>query len=160
MLFGFVMIFNTLNFILAKILDDLSIVDITWGIMFIVPNATLLLHRYSCEMEITLQMKIVMVMVIVWGVRLAVHIGARHKGEDYRYKIIKARWNHCSAFGRFMAGYLYIFGMQGLFSMVNNASAIYVMRFSTQSTLSAWDIAGITVWVIGASMEVLADAQL
>ena len=110
-LYGFVMVFNTLNFALAKYLNDLSIVDITWGIMFTIPNAILIMHKVQCGIEITLQMKIVMVMVTVWGVRLVVHIGARHKGEDYRYKMIKARWNKCSAFGKFMAGYLYIFAM-------------------------------------------------
>ena len=97
-------------------------------------------------------------MVTIWGVRLAVHIGKRHKGEDYRYKIIKGRWKHRPAWAQFIISYLYIFGMQGLFSMVNNASAIYVMRYSAQGPLSPWDLAGIAVWLIGFGMEVIADA--
>jgi steroid 5-alpha reductase family enzyme len=51
--------------------------------------------------------------------------------------------------------------MQGLFSMVNNASAIYIMRYSEAGkTLSNVDMAGIAVWLIGFSMEVIADAEL
>lgn len=98
-LFGLVMIFNTFNFVIAKIKDDLSIVDITWGLMFIIPNAALMFHRYKCQQEISIQMKVTMAMVTIWAVRLAVHIGARHKGEDYRYKIIKKRWAKCSPVG-------------------------------------------------------------
>ena len=41
-LFGSVMSFNTVNFGIAKYLDDFSIVDIAWGPMFIIPNAILL----------------------------------------------------------------------------------------------------------------------
>jgi hypothetical protein len=44
-LFGLVMAFNTFNFVIAKLKDDLSIVDITWGLMFIIPNAALMFHR-------------------------------------------------------------------------------------------------------------------
>ena len=157
-LFGLVMAFNTFNFIIAKLKDDLSIVDITWGLMFIIPNGALMFHRAKCDQEITIQMKVTMAMVTVWAVRLAVHIGVRHKGEDYRYKIIKRRWEHCSPIGQFITSYLYIFGMQGLFSMVNNASAIYVMRYSEGKTLSTIDIAGISVWFIGFAMEVISDA--
>ena len=106
-------------------------------------------------------MKATMIMVSIWAVRLAVHIGARHKGEDYRYKIIKKRWAKCSPVGQFITSYLYIFGMQGLFSMVNNASAIYVMRYSQGgNTLSYVDLAGIMVWLIGFALEVVADAEL
>lgn len=71
-------------------------------------------------------------LVIVWSVRLSLHIGIRHKGEDWRYKIIKNRWAHRGYFGRTVSAYLYVFVMQGLFSLINNASAIYVMRYMTK----------------------------
>ena len=42
-LYGAVMVFNTFNFVIAYFcLNDCSIVDITWGLMFIIPNALLL----------------------------------------------------------------------------------------------------------------------
>ena len=51
--------------------------------------------------------------------------------------------------------------MQGLFSMVNNASAIYVMRNSQGgNTLSYVELAGMSVWLVGFAMEVIADAEL
>lgn len=125
------MLFNTFVFLYSQIIDDLSIVDITWGLMFIIPNSVLVYHRvYVREEEFTTLMKLTLAMVALWGVRLSLHIGLRHKGEDYRYKFIKKRWAHRSAPARFIWAFLYIFGMQGLFSMVVNASALHVMRYS------------------------------
>ena len=87
-LFGGVITFNTLNYGLALILDDLSIVDITWGLMFLIPNGMLM---YARKDEISEVMLVVMAMITLWSLRLSIHIGRRHKGEDYRYKIIKRR---------------------------------------------------------------------
>ena len=103
-------------------------------------------------------MIVTMCLVSLWAVRLSIHIGARHKGEDYRYKMIKGRWVRCSKGGRIIAAYLYIFGMQGLFSMINNGAAIYVMRHTVKGqVLGTWEWVGVSVWFVGFLMEVVAD---
>jgi steroid 5-alpha reductase family enzyme len=103
-------------------------------------------------------MKLTLSLVIIWALRLSIHIGLRHKGEDYRYKIIKKRWSGCSKGGRLLAAYLYIFGMQGLFSMINNGAAIFVMRHSVaDQELGLWEYIGASVWFIGFLMEVVSD---
>ena len=57
--------------------------------------------------------------------------------------------------------YLEVFCLQGLFSMVVNASAIHVIRTADASDkIGAWEIAGAVVWVIGFVFEVVADYQL
>jgi len=64
---------------------------------------------------------------------LAIHIGRRHAGEDWRYKqIIRKRWANKGALGQAISAYLYVFIMQGTFSMVVNGSAIYIMKNSTK----------------------------
>jgi len=98
-------------------------------------------------------------------VRLAIHIGRRHKGEDWRYKqLIRKRWEKCGPVGSAISAYIYVFGMQGLFSMVGNATCIHIMRNSTIAQnggkLSVTDYLGISVWVIGVLIETLADMQL
>ena len=46
MLFSAVMIFNTLNFLICYFcINDLSIVDITWGLMHLIPVYILLFDR-------------------------------------------------------------------------------------------------------------------
>jgi len=48
MLLASVMVFNTLNFLICYFcINDLSIVDITWGLMFTIPNFILLFDRIS-----------------------------------------------------------------------------------------------------------------
>lgn len=89
LVFGVLMSFNTFVFLIARFIDDLSIVDISWGIMFIIQNAVVLAYRWDQPSDV---IYLVMGLVILWGLRLAIHIGKRHKGEDYRYKIIKRRW--------------------------------------------------------------------
>ena len=129
-LFGAVMAFNSCVYLLAVLLDDLSIVDITWGIMHIIPNALVTYHRIVTQgQEASPLMQLNLALVAIWGIRLSLHIGSRHKGEDYRYKMIKGRWAHRPAPVRALCSYLYIFGMQGLFSMVTNAAALHVTQY-------------------------------
>lgn len=160
--FGCVMAFNTLVYLLALCKDDLSIVDISWGIMFIIPNAAIAYHRVAVlEQEVNDVMILTIVLIAVWGVRLSWHIGSRHKGEDYRYKIIKARWKDCILPIRLLCSYLYIFALQGLFAMVVNASALHITANSKEkSVLGVWEITGASVWLVGFLYEVISDSQL
>jgi len=90
----------------------LSIVDITWGVMHIIPNAVVAYHRIvNGGQEPSPLMLLNLALVAFWGVRLSIHIGMRHKGEDYRYIMIKKRWAHRPAPVRALCSYLYIFGM-------------------------------------------------
>jgi steroid 5-alpha reductase family enzyme len=158
-LFGGVMAFNTINFVIAKLKKDMSIVDITWGLMFTIPNGILLWNRWNSK---TVPMLLVMGLVTVWALRLSIHIGMRHKGEDWRYKyILNPKWEGLHWAIAIPYSYLFIFGMQGLFSMINNASAIYVMRYSPyEAKIGAFEIAGAIVWFIGQAMEIIGDKQL
>ena len=81
--------FNTILACYAFYKDDLSIVDIFWSIMFLIPNLILLIARID---YFNLDMAIVIVLVTIWSLRLSIHIGVRHKGEDYRYVKIKSNW--------------------------------------------------------------------
>jgi steroid 5-alpha reductase family enzyme len=98
-------------------------------------------------------------------VRLAIHIGRRHKGEDWRYvELIRTRWAKCGPVGSAIAAYLYVFALQGLFSMVGNGTCIHIMRNSTvaqnEGKLGITHYIGIAVWVIGVLIETIGDIQL
>jgi len=150
--------FNTLVYLLALKLDDLSIVDITWGLMFIIPNGMI---AYARRDELSDVAKVVLGMVLIWSLRLSIHIGRRHKGEDYRYKIIKRRWEHRGYIGRLFWAWAFVFVMQGTFSFINNMSAIIIMRTSPkEQQFGTWEIAGATMWVVGMLFEVVGDYQL
>ena len=51
----------------------------------------------------------------------------------------------------------YIFGMQGLFSLIANAAAMYVTIFSESNELIWLDYLGIVVWLFGFIFEWTGD---
>jgi len=104
-------------------------------------------------------------MVTIWAVRLAVHIGRRHKGEDWRYvELIRTRWAGCGPVGSAFAAFFYVFALQGLFSMFGNGTCIHIMRNSTLAQdggkLGIQHYIGVAVWVIGLIIETVGDVQL
>jgi len=50
-------------------------------------------------------------LVGLWGLRLAWHIGRRHKEEDYRYKAMRDRWMVKSERTYYIYAFTYIFMM-------------------------------------------------
>lgn len=105
-------------------------------------------------------------LVSIWGLRLAIHIGRRHSGEDWRYKtIIRPRWKDKGAVGQAISAYLYVFMMQGTFSMFVNASAMFIMRDSIKEStgadhLTPVQILGTFVAFTGLLVEIAADMTL
>jgi steroid 5-alpha reductase family enzyme len=82
---------NTMIFIIAQFVKDNSIVDIGWGMLFIVPNLLVLMKQSE---SLSPKQLLLMGLILVWGVRLALHIGLRHTGvEDFRYQDMRRRWS-------------------------------------------------------------------
>lgn len=75
-----------LLFLLAVILKKNDIVDISWGLGFILITGLFLI----LVPEYSLRRLLVSAFVIIWGFRLAIYIFIRNKGkkEDFRY----AQW--------------------------------------------------------------------
>ncbi|MBS1542918.1 MAG: DUF1295 domain-containing protein, partial [Bacteroidetes bacterium] len=64
-------------------LRNVSIVDMFWGLGFVVAC----FYYYNLAEPYHWRGLLVLVLTVVWGIRLSVHIGIRNsgKGEDYRY---------------------------------------------------------------------------
>jgi steroid 5-alpha reductase family enzyme len=62
-------------------------VDIGWSWLFIVPNILAALKANGTNIETWgMRPKIMVALIVLWGVRLSWHIGKRHSGvEDFRY---------------------------------------------------------------------------
>ena len=74
--------FNFLFYFLAQFKKDNGIIDILWGPIFMVPNLISLCISGTWNERTIL----VFVLVSIWALRLAWHIGSRHSGkEDFRY---------------------------------------------------------------------------
>ena len=79
-----VLFFMTLVFFIAQIAEDNSLVDIAWGLGFVI----VALYTLGDSGAFLPRQILVTLLVFIWGMRLAVHILGRKmgKGEDFRYK--------------------------------------------------------------------------
>ena len=107
---AFIFLYMTGVFCLALKKKDNSIVDIAWGFGFIVVDVL----TFFLKEGWTIRQFIVSALILIWGMRLALHIAIRKrgKGEDFRY----AKWRQ--DWGRWfvLRSYFQIFMLQGLFS--------------------------------------------
>jgi len=148
-----VFIYMTAVFVAALLARDNSIVDIAWGLGFIlVAWLTLLIGNGSGPRRF-----FVTTLVTIWGFRLAVHIFVRKRGrgEDFRY----AKWRR--DWGRWFMprSYFQVFMLQGIFLLIISYNAMLV-NASASPRLRALDLAGAAVWAAGFFFEAVGDAQL
>lgn len=146
-------------FVVATIIKNNSIVDIGWGLGFVL-TAWILMIIYGFSIE----KLIVNVLVSFWGLRLFYYILRRNvfKAEDFRYKAWREAW------GKWVIprAFFQVFLLQGLFMYVVGISVFYVNLFGFEqglqlSTLGYVSlIAGLVLWVIGYVFEVVGDRQL
>ena len=65
---------------------DNSFIDVMWSLTFIFPIIGLIIKRFLDDgPSPDVRSWIVLSLVSIWALRLAIHIGVRHSGEDFRY---------------------------------------------------------------------------
>lgn len=148
-----VLIYFTIIFIVAQIKKDNSIIDIAWGLGFVlVALATLFLNQNFGDRQITIS-----ILILIWGIRLALHIFIRNlgRGEDYRYQEMRARMKE----NYFIKTYFNVFMVQAFFMVVISIPIIFI-NSSSASSLSLIDIIFILIWLFGFIFESVGDLQL
>ena len=109
---------------------DNSWIDVMWSISFCIPNAVILALRSINGDRINARMILASVCVLLWALRLSLYIWARHKSEDYRYKQMREGWEAVSNAYYYFASYTFVFFLQGILSIVNNSSLLFINIFS------------------------------
>lgn len=132
----------------------MSYVDIAWPCSFVVALSV----AWVYAPHVTVRALVITVLVLVWAGRLGYHLITRlmrHSGEDARYIALYGSWNNMGSFHVLID----IFLLQGVIAtiialpMVNGVSA----------SIASWGmelIAGLCLWIIGFSIELIADRQL
>ena len=149
-----VTIYFSIFFIIGQVLRNNSIVDIGWGLGFVV-LALLLTIRDEFQNPKGL---VVLALIILWGGRLTIYLYNRNKGkpEDYRYINLRKRWG--MKWARLKA-FLNVYALQGVMLYLISLPIIHI--FNQESTeLQILDYAGILIWIIGYFFEVVGDHQL
>jgi steroid 5-alpha reductase family enzyme len=130
---------------------DVSIVDIFWGmgVAGVVDIAALLGQAGGSRTSA------VLFLVNLWGLRLAAHIWARHKGEDHRYAVMRTK------FGRkwWWMSLFQVFLLQAILIWFVPAPLVAAVLYS-HMPMGWLDYAGIAVAAAAFLFESLADFQL
>jgi steroid 5-alpha reductase family enzyme len=148
-----IFVYMTFLYLLSMILKRADIVDIGWGLGFILISLTMLL----ISPEITNHLLIIFGLVFIWGIRLAIHIFLRNrdKKEDYRYQNFKEKWGK----NYWWKSYINIFLLQGFLMILISIPIIYRFSFPREF-LNILDYVGIAIWIFGFLFESIADLQL
>ncbi len=85
-----ILMLMTILWIISIVLKNVSIVDLFWGLGFVIITAFFFIKSGGNESR-----KIVlMTLVTIWGVRLSVYLAWRNagKGEDFRYRQFRRKY--------------------------------------------------------------------
>jgi len=145
--------YMVLFYLVARILKNNSIIDIGWGSGFIV-IATILLIATK---DIYPRTVILVFMILLWGLRLTIHIYNRNKGkpEDFRYASWRQSWGNKEPWIAFYK----IFMFQGLIMFI--ISFPLILTFTTNNeSIRLTGFIGIALFIAGFLIETVGDYQL
>jgi steroid 5-alpha reductase family enzyme len=144
--------FMSILFVLALLIKDNSIVDIGWGLGFIL----IFLSNYLLFSDYNPRQTLVTSLIFIWGIRLANYIYSRNKGkkEDFRY----AKWRQDWGKNWIIRSYLQVFMLQG-FLMLTIAYPVFVLHYDKGKPFSLLDLLGLFIWLIGFYFESIGDLQ-
>lgn len=141
-------------FLLALRLHDNSIVDIAYGLGFLLVGWSGFVLFASSEPRQLL----LLTLVSLWGLRLAGHIALRKRteeGEDARYRQWRESWGKTFVWRSFLQIYL----LQGTVIYLVALPVLLVIR-EAGGPLGWLDLLGALVWLLGFVFEALGDWQL
>lgn len=147
-------LFSILAYGICRWRNRTDLVDVLWGINFIVIVTTALVYsgRYGAAGILATSL------VTVWGLRLSLHILRRHRKstEDKRYIELKKSWPR-TKFPKLQL-YRRVFYAQAILAAIVSLPAWIAATGAGEITDLA--LAGLVVWAVGFFFEAVADHQL
>ena len=152
--FAAVISFLTILWLISLIVKDASIIDIFWGPSFIVLGSSLIIFMDKLYSERALM---ILFLVILWGMRLAIHLGIRNigHGEDFRY----VEWRKEGGSNYWWFSFFRVFTLQGALATLVGVSIYF--GYLNDNPLSYIEVFfGSTLFFIGIAWESISDIQL
>ena len=149
------MIMMTSLWVVSLIIKNVSIVDLYWGLGFVVADGFYFLRTDGYE----LRKIILMSMVATWGIRLSVYLAWRNlgKGEDFRYRQFRKTYGE----NRYWwISFFQTFLLQGILMWLISAPLLGAQYYGPDHTLGILDYSAILIWIIGFCFEAGGDLQL
>ena len=149
---GAVVVLMALTFAVALRAGKHAVIDVTWGLGFVVVTLTAYLLHTGDDTRAAVMLGI----VALWGLRLAIHIGNRSRGhgEDPRYEALMKR----------APGNPHLYAVQRVY--LPQAVIMWFVSLPAQVAMFSdegpgpllW--IGVVVWAVGLTFETVGDWQL
>ncbi len=156
-LYGFigVMTMMTLLWLISIKIKNVSIVDIFWGIGFIVAYGI----YFYLDAEWQTRDYLVLILVTIWGLRLSIYLFIRNrgKGEDFRYREFRKRYGEDRYW---WFSFFQVFLLQGVLVAIISLPLLGISSHTQSSNLNFFDYLATLVWIIGFVFETVGDLQL
>ncbi len=142
----------TALWLLSLAIKDASIVDIFWGLGFVI----LVWAYFIYTANTSTRHWLIAMLVTVWGLRLSIHLAKRNigTGEDYRYQ----KWRDEEGQRWWWLSFFRVFLLQGTIMWIVSISLLGAQI--TISQLKVLDFLAIFIWLIGFIFEAVGDWQL
>jgi steroid 5-alpha reductase family enzyme len=131
---------------------DVSIVDIYWGPGFVLAAAAWSWHAT----EMTRPRWLYLGLLTLWGLRLALHIGWRHKGEDKRYGVLRAKSGSSFAYRSLLT----VFWLQAVLVALIGLPLLWILLGERPAHLVGTDYLALALFALGFVFEAVGDWQL
>ncbi|MFM7263693.1 MAG: DUF1295 domain-containing protein [Acidimicrobiales bacterium] len=141
------------TWVISVMIKNASIVDIVWGLGFVVVAWTV---RLTVDGD-TARQNLLTLLVSLWGLRLALYLGRRNigHGEDFRYVLMRRKHG-----ARFPLVSLYtVFAFQGALMWVVSLP-VQLGQADDGVSVGPLAVIGVFLWVVGFLFETVGDAQL
>lgn len=148
-----ILILVTLLWLWSVPIKNVSIVDIFWGLGFVIVNTIYFLNSDTPS----IRQYIVLILVTIWGFRLSGYLAWRNigKGEDYRYQEFRQKFGP-ERYWWF--SYFQTFLLQGSLILIISLPLLAV-NLSIEK-LNILDYIAVVIWCIGFMFEAGGDYQL
>ncbi|NDJ84530.1 MAG: DUF1295 domain-containing protein [Chloroflexi bacterium] len=145
----------TALWLLSLAIKDSSIVDIFWGLGFVI---LAFVYNIFSEDGYALRKTLLTALVTIWGVRLAIYIAWRNlgKGEDYRYR----NWREQAGESWWWKSYLRVFILQGIIMLIVSVPLLAAQHSGSPDSLTILDGLAVLIWAIGFAFEAGGDLQM
>lgn len=149
----------TLLWLLSLKLKDASIIDIFWGFGYVnVAVVCVLVSLIYFDTTLSYSQWLLASLVIIWGMRLTIHLGVRNigKGEDYRYVLMRKKRGD----SWWLLSYPFVFLFQMSLMLIISLPVVWVLASTEGRSIGPLEIIACLLWAVGFVFESVGDYQL
>jgi steroid 5-alpha reductase family enzyme len=144
----------TLLWVVSIIVRNVSIVDLFWGLGFVLTAGYYFLKTDGSDVRKI----IIVILASLWGLRLSFYLAWRNigEGEDFRYKEFRKKYGKKFWWVSFFQTFL----LQGILMWLISAPLLGAQYYGRDNSISFLDYLGIFFWILGFFFETVGDLQL